>query len=250
MARVLLCILAVSLITPAAAAPPWVSPTWISPNDVFVSGKEGYPWYRIPAMVRLPDGGIAAFTEGRKTGRDIGYNDIVYKVSRDQGASWTPLRVLWSESNATHHVAIHNPVPVVTGGKVLVVFNRNMRDCLTLRSLDGSGTRWAAAPVDITPQLTNRSGVFTTGPPQGLVLPSGRIVIAAGGSSIQGGRAILSDDGGARWRVSGLANPKGGEAQVVAAQNGSLLLNSRGPAQVRGSLWSWPRSWANFRLLY
>ena len=32
-------------------------------------------------MVRLPDGGIAVFAEGRKTGTDIGYNDIVYKVN-------------------------------------------------------------------------------------------------------------------------------------------------------------------------
>ena len=149
-------------------------------------------------------------------------------MSNDNGASWTPLRLLWSESNATHHVAIHNPTPVVTGGKVLVVFNRNMRDCLTLRSLDGSGLRWEAAPVDITSQITNDSGTLTTGPPQGLVLSSGRIVIAAGGSSIQGGRAILSDDGGVSWSISGLANPTGGEAQVVVAQNGSLLLNSRG----------------------
>ena len=98
--------------------PSWTawSSTWpIAASDVFVSGTEGYPWYRIPAMVRLPSGGIAVFTEGRKTGTDIGYNDVVYKISQDEGASWSPLRVLWSESNATHHVAIHNPVPVVTG---------------------------------------------------------------------------------------------------------------------------------------
>ena len=85
--------------------------------DVFVSGTEGYPWYRIPALVRLPSGAIAAFAEGRKTPTDIGYNDVVYKVSHDEGATWSRLRVLWSESNATHHVAIHNPVPVVTGGR-------------------------------------------------------------------------------------------------------------------------------------
>ena len=48
-------------------------PEWlITPEDVFVSGQEGYPWYRIPALVRLPSGGIGAFTEGRKTGTDIG----------------------------------------------------------------------------------------------------------------------------------------------------------------------------------
>ena len=173
------------------------------------------------------------------------------QVSHDDGASWTPLKLLWSESNASHHVAIHNPTPVLTtGGKVLVVFNRNARDCLTLRSLDGSGLTWEKEPVDITAQLTNRSGSLTTGPPQGLVLPSGRIVVAAGGSSIQGGRAIYSDDAGSHWASSGLANPTGGEAQVALAQNGSLLLNSRGPAQgVRwqsashdaGATWSAPR---------
>ena len=158
--------------------------------------------------------------------------------------------MLWTESNSTHHVAIHNPVPVVVGGKVLVVFNRNMRDVLTLRSLDGSGLQWEPEPVDITSQLTNASGSLTTGPPQGLVLPSGRIVVAAGGGSIQGGRALLSDDGGISWNVSGIANPKGGEAQCALAQNGSLLLNSRGPEQgVRwqsashdnGLTWSLPR---------
>ena len=228
----------------------WTSSWPITAADVFVSGTEGYPWYRIPAMVRLPSGGIAIFTEGRKTATDIGYNDIVYKVSHTEGATWSALRVLRSESNATHHVALHNPVPVVTGGKVLVIFNRNMRDCLTLRSVDGSAMDWEDEPVDITQQLTNGSGVFTTGPPQGLVLPSGRILVAAGGSSIQGGRAIFSDDRGAHWSVSGLANPKGGEAQIAQAPNGSLLLNSRGPVQGtrwqsashdRGAHWSQPR---------
>ena len=97
-----------------------------------------------------------------------------YKVSHDEGATWSPLKLLWSESNATHHVAIHNPTPVITGGKVLVVFNRNSRDCLTLRSLDGTGLTWEKEPVDITSQLTNSSGSLTTGPPQGLVLPSGQ----------------------------------------------------------------------------
>eukprot|EP01046_Picozoa_sp_COSAG06_P094081 COSAG06_NODE_40248_length_403_cov_2.322368_2_plen_52_part_01 len=41
-----------------------------------------------------------------------------------------------------------------------------------------------------------------------------------------GGGAVLSDDNGATWRLSARANPKGGEAQIAVAQNGSLLLNS------------------------
>lgn len=227
----------------ACIAAPWP----IEPTDIFVSGTEGYPWYRIPSMVRLPNGNIAVFTEGRKTDRDVGYNDIVYKISNDSGITWTPLRVLRSESNATHQVALHNPVPVVTGGKVLVVFNRNMRDVLTLQSTDGTGMEWETTPTDITSQLGNYSGVFTVGPPQGLVLPTGRIIVAA---SIQGGRVIYSDDGGEHWTVSGQANPSGAEAQVATAQNGSLLLNARGPqqgvrwqsvSQDNGITWSTPR---------
>ena len=53
--------------------------------------------------------------------------------------------------------------------RVLVVFNRNERDCLTLRSVDGSGMAWEKAPVDITPQLTNASGSLTTGPSAALI---------------------------------------------------------------------------------
>ena len=45
--------------------------------------------------------------------------------------------------------------------------------------------------------------ILIAGPPQGLVLPSGRIVVAVGGSSIQGGRAMFSDDGGVHWEISG-----------------------------------------------
>ena len=52
--------------------------TWpIVPSDIFVAGQ-GYLLFRIPALVRLPSGGIAAFAEGRNTATDVGYNDIVY----------------------------------------------------------------------------------------------------------------------------------------------------------------------------
>ena len=79
------------------------------PEDVFVSGKEGYPWYRIPAMVRLPSGGIAVFTEGRKTGTDIGYNDVVYKLSKDEGETWSPLRTARAHARASHSTTYHTP---------------------------------------------------------------------------------------------------------------------------------------------
>ena len=63
------------------------SPTLAQPTvshvDVFTSGNEGYHTFRIPAIVRAPDGSLLAFTEGRKENRsDPGGGDIdlVYKT--------------------------------------------------------------------------------------------------------------------------------------------------------------------------
>ena len=38
--------------------------------DVFRSGTEGYACFRIPVFVRLPNGDIALFAEGRKLNCD------------------------------------------------------------------------------------------------------------------------------------------------------------------------------------
>ena len=66
-------------------------------TDVFTSGSEGYPCYRIPALLQLPGGLLLLFTEGRFGGDMGARTDIVYKASRDDGQSWSPLQVLYSE---------------------------------------------------------------------------------------------------------------------------------------------------------
>ena len=63
--------------------------------DVFTSGFEGYPCYRIPAVLRV-GGLVMLFAEGRRGG-DTGPNDIVYKTSVNEGETWSALRVLHSE---------------------------------------------------------------------------------------------------------------------------------------------------------
>ena len=148
-------------------------------------------------------------------------------------------------------VTQHNPAPVAVDGRALVVFQRNTGVLLAKRALDAGATRWGPA----TP-LVDASGAAieaaVPGPPGGLVFEVAgrqRIAIAVGRSG-RGGAALLSDDGGATWRFSAPANPRGGEAQIAMAGNGSLLLNSRGPVQgVRwqsesrdgGETWSQPR---------
>ena len=346
--------------------------------DVFTSGTEGYPCYRIPSLLRLP-GLLLLFAEGR-FGGDVGSRtDIVYKASKDEGRTWSPLILLYSEweppghswhsytKNATFNttrtywardgwldyrtpspvglptqnltlanaeaqcanhtqcfgfeffahsstpsatavlivtfrvesrfnpdrgniVTLHNPAPVASGGRALVVFARNQGALFSMRALDDGATQWGAAT-----QLTDAAGApvgvgAVPGPPGGIVFPvkrspdrtltsgedrtltsgedrtltSGedrtlmegtlspveRIAIAIGSRALGGGAALLSDNGGETWRVSGLANPHGGEAQIALAPNGSLLLNSRGPTQgVRwqsvsddgGESWTAPR---------
>ena len=71
-------------------------------KDIFTSGFEGYPCYRIPALLRLPNSLVLAFAEGRRGG-DTGPNDIVYKTSRDGGTTWSALRVLHSEWEPQGH---------------------------------------------------------------------------------------------------------------------------------------------------
>ncbi len=298
------------------------------PVDVFISGTEGYPCYRIPAVLRLPSGTILLFAEGRRGG-DTGPNDIVYKTSKDDGVTWSALQVLHSEWeppghgwhtlsknatwNATHVWAandgffaaghdwippanvtfadaeakcsnnsgcvgfsffdydprptkpvktyfkapgarftpthgsgqcIHNPCPVLANGRALVVFGRNRHQLLAMRALDDEATRWG--PVhDLTPMLfnTTQAGV-TPGPGAGIAFPTTTgtrlaVALSAPFGAGTGGGAMLSDDDGRTWRLSARANPKGGEAQIAVAQNGSLLLDSRGPVQgVRWESWS------------
>ena len=227
--------------------------------DVFTSGLEGYECYRIPSLIRLPSARLLAFAEGRK---DNCYDppnrkiDVVYKASDDDGATWSSLRLLYGEPG---RVAIHNPVPVAVGGRVLVVFGRNIRSLLTMRSLDARGDSWPENATDITAEVVDKARLgrgVVPGPPQGLAfaMPNGtvRVAVAAGGDAFDGrhGVALLSDDGGLSWRTSAPANGAGAEAQIALAPNGSLLLNARGPRQgVRqqsashdfGQTWSAPR---------
>ena len=191
---------------------------------VFQAGEEGYKCFRIPSLLRLPSGAIALFAEGRKTlgCLDHGWVDIVIKVSEDNGTTWGPLRKVYGESNETAHVTIGNPAPVVAGGRVVLLFCRDNRAVLVLSSLDADGREWPSAPVDVTlPALgTSKPTWVATGPPGGIVLPGGRIVVEANWRSAETGgadvaSALTSDDGGLSWSHGADPVPNGNEGQVA-----------------------------------
>ena len=58
------CLLALLLSLAVVTAASGMSP--LKHVDVFVSGKDGYTGYRIPAVETTPDGSLLAFAEARK----------------------------------------------------------------------------------------------------------------------------------------------------------------------------------------
>lgn len=63
----------------------------VTETVVYENGEDGYQCYRIPAIVKAPNGDLLAFAEARrKDCGDFGDVDIVLKRSRDNGKSWGP----------------------------------------------------------------------------------------------------------------------------------------------------------------
>ena len=63
------------------------TPNAPAPVDVFVAGEGGHATYRIPSIIRLVDGALLVFAEGRDSASDNGANDIVLRRSEDGGAT-------------------------------------------------------------------------------------------------------------------------------------------------------------------
>ncbi|WP_316823154.1 sialidase family protein [Pedobacter gandavensis] len=136
-------------------------------HPVFVSGKEGYKSFRIPAMIGLKDGTILAFCEGRvNNAGDFGDIDIVMKSSKDQGKTWSDLQVVAEFGN----LQLGNPAPVLdltdprfpkgriflfynTGdhGEAEIINGKGIKRCKYKTSTDG-GQSWSEE-VDITTQV-------------------------------------------------------------------------------------------------
>ena len=218
--------------------------------DVFVAGAEGYHTYRIPAIVRAEDGTLLAFAEGRRDGRgDSGDIDLVLRRSPDGGATWGPQRVLWSDGPNT----CGNPCPVVdrTTGRIHLLMTRNLgcdhermiidqtstgsRSVWVMTS-DDHGAGWSA-PREITASTKQPDWTwYATGPGNGIQLRrgehAGRLVVPCdhieAGTKRYFSHVILSDDGGATWRLGGRTpTDQVNECAVAELADGSLLLNMR-----------------------
>lgn len=215
--------------TPASATPA----ATFDERDVFVGGVDGYPIYRIPALLETPTGALLAFAEGRRNLNDTGDIDIVVKRSDDGGATWSQLAVVVDQGGDV----AGNPCPVIdrATGAVLLVYDTNPakndkdRRVVVVKSTD-DGRSWSA-PLDVTGDVKPATwSWYAVGPGRGIQLADGRYVIPADhhddATNVSASHVIWSDDGVA-WHLGGSIGPDTDEAQVAQLTDGSLLMSAR-----------------------
>ncbi len=215
---------------------------------IFKGGQEGFPVYRIPALLCTTNGTLLAICEARGSIKDTSSNKLVLKRSEDEGATWSPLAVIAGAGNDS----LNNPCLVqdIASGHILLHYQRypypsNERTvkpgldgekvCHSYQIMsDDDGKSWAQ-PVDITPQVKRSTKVtsIASGPGIGIQLThaphQGRLLIPFNQCSY--GRwkiyVVYSDDGGKSWQMGETARGRGNEVQVVEFGNGDVMFNAR-----------------------
>ncbi len=217
---------------------------------VWTSGEGGYHTYRIPSVVRAASGDLLAFCEGRKNGSgDTGDIDLLQKRSTDGGRTWGETTVVWDDGD---HVA-GNPCPVLDArtGKLVLLLTHNLgqdtENEIIAGTAEGTRTIWSttsadhgatwSAPKELTASVKRPDWTwYATGPGVGIQLTrgeyAGRLVIPCDHIERETKRyfshVILSDDGGATWRIGGISpRDQLNECQVAELTDGSLVLNMR-----------------------
>ncbi len=211
-------------------------------TDIFVSGKEGYHTYRIPALITTPKGTLLAFCEGRRFSRaDLGNNDLLLRRSTDGGQTWTKTQLVYEEGGDEKQVTIANPTAVIDEetGVIWLVMQRNGLDVLISHSKD-DGKTWAKA-IDITTQVKKPEwGFYAVGPGVGIQIKygkhKGRLVIPAyhretkDKSGPSASHMFYSDDHGKTWKLGADLDLHTNECQVVETMvdgQSELLFNAR-----------------------
>ena len=226
-----------------------------TPIDVFVGGEGGHAVYRIPSILRLADGTLLAFAEGRDSRSDNGSNDIVLRRSEDGGATWEPMRTVLDLPGRS----LNNPcaVQVVRGvheGRVLLMFqsyptgcgeacvrtgNDAANACLSLLMHSDDGGRNWSVPRDVSASVKRGAPVTSvaSGPGVGIQLQAGaragRLLMPFNQGPPNDWRvyAVFSDDGGDSWSMGDPAPEDGkghaNEVQFAERSDGSVVLVAR-----------------------
>ncbi|MCH5599818.1 sialidase family protein [Niabella ginsengisoli] len=219
---------------------------------LFSADTDGYNSYRIPCLAKAKNGNLIAFAEGRKHSvLDYGDIDLVYKISLDNGESWSGIKIVVSESEGTwgnptavtdeetgriwlfmsYNDEAHSQHGGSFGSRSYDIINTWGQRRVFITYSDDNGLSWQK-PKDNTSSLLPPNFTWdAVGPGIGIQTKTGakkgRLIIPAGR------RNIYSDDHGLTWKYQSI--PGGTfEGSVVELSNGSLLRNDRGV----GSKWA------------
>jgi sialidase-1 len=203
-------------------------------TDLFISGRDGYKAYRIPALVVSGKGTILAICEARKNSfSDSGDIDLVIKRSFDNGETWTDMQMIWDDGDNT----VGNPCPIVDRqtGTIWLPFCRNNERVFVTKSTD-DGATWSP-PAEITQSVSRPDWTwYATGPGHGIQLSSGRLLVPCDHKIKNATKenpqwyfshVIYSDDRGSTWNLGGTTEGKTNECLALETQDGSVYLNIR-----------------------
>ncbi|TXJ58831.1 exo-alpha-sialidase [Brachyspira aalborgi] len=245
----------------------------VNSNLLFTDNRNIKTYYRIPALLTLPNGNILAFADKRYNGAGDLPNriEVMVKISANNGTSWTeekrvtPISTSTMDGNGDTGCVLDRKTGdvlalVAAGQGFLKSTSNDPIRIKVVRSKDG-GESWLA-PVDITSQvygagckdLTRRNwqAAFVTSG-NGLQMRNGRIIFVLNvrqtTSAFVENYILYSDDGGYKWRVSrgSPKNPRGGnEAKVVELNDGSLLMHIRWtPNRLQSRSYDYGETWTD-----
>ncbi len=209
----------------------------------------GQSVYRIPSIVRLPNGNLWALCDQRhdNNGLDLGNNhriDVVGKLSTDNGSSWGSQQdIAMGTASSGYDYAHGDPASVVDRetGRILVVSASGTTGwpskIQTARSVTDDNGNWSIS--EITDKVYQSGGETTC-----LFFSSGRMIqstlvkngtcyriYAALDTYTGGSRVAYSDDFGLTWTYLGGVSAKpysaGDECKVEELPNGNILLSCR-----------------------
>ena len=170
--------------------------------------------WRIPALAGPSSTGrLFAFAEARDV---VGCDDhgapgavvLAVKTSDDGGRSWSKPRQVArvdTKNPGPYGRATGNPAPLVFGSHVELVFSVNNLEAWSVTSTD-DGTSFSAPKnrtATMKPSLPHRNW-WASGPPGGVVFPSGRAIFCANIEEPVGhpwSFAVYSDDSGVTWQT-------------------------------------------------
>lgn len=230
---------------------------------VFTSGEGGYSSYRIPAIIKAPDGSLLAFVEGRvESSADFGNVKILMKKSLNNGKTWGPA-LLVAENN---DLQAGNPTPVVDytdtnypQGRVFLFYctgNNTQGNVTNLKGVrevwytvsTDNGDSWSK-PVNITLQVHHpyqpafnpaysdpmKWTAYATGPCHAIQITEGshkgRLVVPINhgiySNKTNYAAVFYTDDHGETFHLSPDVPLQSDETTVAELPGGGLLLNSR-----------------------